>query len=194
MAAIIAPMTIDPQLKLLAWSPDSKWLVVSDSPSYGGVMGLFLLSVETGEKRTLTLPPKDYDDVDPAFSLDGRHLAFARYRGGGTVASDLYVLNLSVDLQPRGLPNGLPSIRVTAPARFGCRTAEPSYLRELSCPVISAYGESVFPVPGKANPCRCRSIAALLWTLPGEAIDLCTRGRFPMSMSGVWIYHLRTGV
>ena len=84
VAAITAPMTLYPQLKFLAWSPDSKWLVVSDGPSYGGVMGLFLLSVETGEKRTLTLPPKEYDDVDPAFSLDGRHLAFVRYRGGGT--------------------------------------------------------------------------------------------------------------
>jgi hypothetical protein len=58
LAAITAPMTLYPQLKFLAWSPDSKWLVVSDGPSYGGVMGLFLLSVETGEKRTLTLPPK----------------------------------------------------------------------------------------------------------------------------------------
>jgi hypothetical protein len=34
-------------------------------------MSLFLLSVETGEKRRLTLPPNEYDDVDPAFSLDG---------------------------------------------------------------------------------------------------------------------------
>jgi Tol biopolymer transport system component/DNA-binding winged helix-turn-helix (wHTH) protein len=107
VAAITAPITAYPQLKFLAWSPDGKWLVVSDGPSYGGVMGLFLLSVETGEKRTLTLPPKDYDDVDPAFSLDGRHLAFARYRGGGTFASDLYVLNLSVDLQPQGSPERL---------------------------------------------------------------------------------------
>jgi Tol biopolymer transport system component len=107
LAAITAPMTLYPQLKFLAWSPDNKWLVVSDGPSYGGVMGLFLLSVETGEKRALTLPPKDYDDVDPAFSLDGRHLAFARYRGGGTVASDLYVLSLSVDLQPQGSPERL---------------------------------------------------------------------------------------
>jgi Tol biopolymer transport system component/DNA-binding winged helix-turn-helix (wHTH) protein len=107
LAAIPAPITLYPQLKFLAWSPDSKWLVVSDGPSYGGVMGLFLLSVETAEKRALTLPPKDYDDVDPAFSLDGRHLAFARYRGGGTVASDLYVQNLSVDIQPQGSPERL---------------------------------------------------------------------------------------
>ena len=38
-------------------------------------MSLFLLSVETGEKRRLTLPPNEYDDVDPSFSPDMRHLA-----------------------------------------------------------------------------------------------------------------------
>src|SRR5258707_5356809 len=94
---------------------------------------------------------------------------------------------------PRGLPNGLPFITVTAPAQFGLRTAEPSCLHDLGNPVITAFGGSVFPVSRRANPCRCRSIAALFWTSPGEAVDSCTRGRFPMSMSGVWIYHLLTG-
>jgi Tol biopolymer transport system component/DNA-binding winged helix-turn-helix (wHTH) protein len=107
LAAVTAPLTLYPQSKFIAWSPDGKWLVVSDAPSYGGVMSLFLLSVETGEKRRITLPPKEYDDVDPSFSLDMRHLAFARYTGGGGASSDLYVVNLSPDPQPEGSPERL---------------------------------------------------------------------------------------
>jgi Tol biopolymer transport system component/DNA-binding winged helix-turn-helix (wHTH) protein len=107
LAAVTAPLTLYPQSKFIAWSPDGKWLVVSDAPSYGGVMSLFLLSVETGEKRRLTLPANEYDDVDPAFSLDMRHLAFARYTGANGASSDLYVLNLSPDLQPEGAPERL---------------------------------------------------------------------------------------
>jgi Tol biopolymer transport system component len=83
LASVTAPLTVYPRSRFIAWSPDSKWLVVSDGPSYGGVMGLFLLSVETGEKRRITLPPNEYDDVDPSFSLDMKHLAFARYAGAG---------------------------------------------------------------------------------------------------------------
>jgi Tol biopolymer transport system component len=104
LGEVTAPLTMFPQARFISWSPDSKWLVVSDAPSFGSVMGLFLLSVETGEKRRVTLPSKSYDDVDPAFSLDMRHIAFVRYVAGGTIASDLYVLNLSADLQPQGLP------------------------------------------------------------------------------------------
>jgi hypothetical protein len=67
-------------------------------------MGLFLLSVETGEKPRITLPPNEDDDVDAAFSPDMRHLVFAPYTGAAGASSDLYALNLSRDLQPEGPP------------------------------------------------------------------------------------------
>jgi Tol biopolymer transport system component/DNA-binding winged helix-turn-helix (wHTH) protein len=107
LAAVTAPLTVYPRSRFIAWSQDSKWLVVSDGPSYGGVMGLFLLSIETGAKRRITLPPNEYDDVDPSFSPDMRHLAFARYAGAGGAWSDLYTLKLSADLQPEGSPERL---------------------------------------------------------------------------------------
>jgi len=65
-----------------------------------------ILSVETGEKLRITLPPNQYNDYDPAFSLDMRHLAFVRYTEGGA-ASDLYTLKLSADLQAQGSPERL---------------------------------------------------------------------------------------
>ena len=90
----------------LAWSPDSTWLAVcdweEDSP---GPLSLFLLSVDSGERRKLTRPPEDsatLGDVYPAFSPDGRTLAFSRYGSG--VRSDLYLLDLDEDLNPQGEP------------------------------------------------------------------------------------------
>ena len=90
--------------RLLAWSPDGKWLVVSDERRNDASSGLFLLSVSTGSKRRLTLPPPMEDDLDPAFSSDMRRLAFVRRSG---VAGDLYVLELTTDLHSRGEPRRL---------------------------------------------------------------------------------------
>ena len=115
----------------LAWSPDSKLLVISEragpetasfSPNLPGAYGthpfsLFLLSVDTGEKRRLTFPSSgSMADAGPAFSPDGRSLAFVRDSALGV--SDVYVLALSSDLHPAGEPHRLTSWNrfVTSPA------------------------------------------------------------------------------
>lgn len=104
-------MTVLPEfsfrLRFINWSPDGKWLAVPDGPNSAGVMSLFLLSVETGEKRRLTFPPVDYDDISPAFSPDKRQLTFVRSSSWGASASDLYLLELSADLKPREEPQRL---------------------------------------------------------------------------------------
>jgi Tol biopolymer transport system component/predicted Ser/Thr protein kinase len=87
----------------LAWSPDGGWFVISDKGSTQEPSGLLLLSTQTGEKRKLTSPPaKLIGDTDPAFSADGRSLAFVRLVGYS--ASDLYLLSLSNDFKPIGEP------------------------------------------------------------------------------------------
>jgi eukaryotic-like serine/threonine-protein kinase len=91
--------------KLLAWSPDGKWLVVPEGRSVDAVVGLFLTSAETGEKRRLTLPPPGYEDVDPAFSPDMTRLAFVRH--SGVSAGDVHVLDFSRELDVRGEPKRL---------------------------------------------------------------------------------------
>ena len=88
------------EARWLCWHPGGKWLaVVCDQDSAQDPFAIFLLSLEKGEKRRLTSPPKGtMGDSNPAFSPDGRSLVFVR--GGG--ASEIYLLALSAGLLPEG--------------------------------------------------------------------------------------------
>jgi Tol biopolymer transport system component len=87
---LIVPALGGPERKVLAsgirvhkisWSPDGKWLALTDSPDNRAARGIAMISVETGEKRRLTNPPASSFDLRPAFSPDGRQLAFVRDNG-----------------------------------------------------------------------------------------------------------------
>jgi len=90
----------------MSWHPSGKWLAVAgnkDSPDESDA--IYLLSPETGERRPLTSPPKGAGaDVWPAFSPDGRTLAFVRGIGA---SRELYLLRVSTDLLPKGEPKQL---------------------------------------------------------------------------------------
>jgi Tol biopolymer transport system component/predicted Ser/Thr protein kinase len=96
----------------LSWSPDSQWLVIADKSSALEPPALFLLSIESGEKRRLTTPPNQSTaDFFPAFSPDGRTVAFIRaigYDGYSGSASNVYLLTVSSDFAPIGPPKQLP--------------------------------------------------------------------------------------
>jgi Tol biopolymer transport system component len=85
----------------IAWSVDGNSLVVSDRDSPKEPHGLFLLSIETGEKRRLTSPSGQLaGDSWPAFSPDGRILVFSRTVDAGL--GDLYQLTFKDGLEPSG--------------------------------------------------------------------------------------------
>jgi Tol biopolymer transport system component len=87
----------------LAWSPNGKYLTFVDRETPGSPRSLYLLDVETREKRKLTEPPAGWvGDGLSVFSPDGRSLAFARQRGG--YPTDIYLLRLSEKGEARGEP------------------------------------------------------------------------------------------
>lgn len=63
----------------LHWSPDDKWIVLSDKTVASEPFSLFLVSTTTGERRRLTTPPtSSIGDCSPVFSPDGRQIAYVR--------------------------------------------------------------------------------------------------------------------
>jgi Tol biopolymer transport system component/DNA-binding winged helix-turn-helix (wHTH) protein len=76
----------------LDWSPDGKLMAVADKDSVSEQKGIFLLSVETGDRRRLTTPPKSGFDFQPRFSPDGDMIAFIRTRS--VVVQDLFVVSV----------------------------------------------------------------------------------------------------
>jgi serine/threonine protein kinase len=83
------------------WTPDGKYLIFPDRAGSEDFTALYILNVETGEKRRVTAPPdKRYADMAPAVSPDGRSVAFVR--AGGREQTQLFVLPLSTEFQPQG--------------------------------------------------------------------------------------------
>jgi len=68
----------------LSWSPDGNLVAYSDHPDPSEPASIFLLSLDSSEVRRLTSPRGSVGDYNPAFSPDGRTLAFNRGSQGVT--------------------------------------------------------------------------------------------------------------
>jgi eukaryotic-like serine/threonine-protein kinase len=89
---------------LLSWSPDGRWLVTA-AHSYANdirseMRGMRLVDTSSGDVRSITSPDGSNYHTAPAFSPDGRHLAYLSCRGG--YACQVDVLELGADSVPRG--------------------------------------------------------------------------------------------
>jgi Tol biopolymer transport system component len=93
----------------MAWSRDSKSLIVSAVDRPNEPNRLVLISLETGERKILTNPPVPtlVGDGAPALSPDGRTLAFLRETGMNLAS--LFVMDLASDLTPLGEPRQVPT-------------------------------------------------------------------------------------
>jgi len=138
-------LKVEPMSRLLCWHPGGKWLAVAcDQDSAVAPSAIFLLSTETGERRRLTSPPKGTRlDTNPAFSPDGRSLAFVRYNHGQT--SEIYLLRFSAGLLPEGEPKQLTSMNLD--------TCYPAWMPDGK--------EIVFASGSKSHACR-------LWRIPAS--------------------------
>ena len=95
-------MQTSPVYKRIEWSPDGRWIVMEDGTSAAEGYGLILVSVETGERRQLTQPRPNQADLEPAFTPDGRTLAYAKDVGNGV--SLIYLLSLNSQMMAEGQP------------------------------------------------------------------------------------------
>jgi Tol biopolymer transport system component len=96
----------------LSWSPDGKVLAVPDKGSPNEPDGLFLVSAETATKSRLTSSPAQATwmrgDSRPAFSPDGRSLAFLRSES--FVAPDIYLISVAAGGAPTRIVRGFRRI------------------------------------------------------------------------------------
>ncbi|MCP9494024.1 MAG: winged helix-turn-helix domain-containing protein [Pyrinomonadaceae bacterium MAG19_C2-C3] len=80
-----------PTLSGVSFSPDGKTLAVDNGDTSGEQTGIFLVTVETGEKRRLTAPPEYAADDKPKFSPDGKSIVFVR--SFGSIVQELFVVS-----------------------------------------------------------------------------------------------------
>jgi Tol biopolymer transport system component/DNA-binding winged helix-turn-helix (wHTH) protein len=88
---------------LFAWLPDGKWVVTN---------GLMLLSIETGETRSLTSPlpfSESFTDAFPAVSPDGHTIAFGH--SFSYFNRSICLLDLDKDLRLKAEPRQLTFIK-----------------------------------------------------------------------------------
>ena len=130
----------------LAWSADSSSLLVTDSPGEGQPDALFVVSLETGEKRRLTNPqPPVLADTSPAVSSDGRSLVFLRRTSWGS--GELHLLPLGSGVTAAGEPRRL------TPAEL--RADYPVWMPDGNEIIFSAKGGLWrLAVPGENTPMR----------------------------------------
>jgi Tol biopolymer transport system component len=97
----ITPNAIGIPLPAIAWTPDSRWLIIAEAPVPEGPNALKLVSPETSEARWLTAPPANSPgDCCPVVSPDGRTLAFLRATPGRQQTPIL------LPIAPNGEPSG----------------------------------------------------------------------------------------
>ena len=95
-----------------AWSPDNRFLVITDHAGEKKPDALFAVSVETGEKRQLTYPePPAVGDTLPAVSPNGRFLIFQRALGSN--AAELHLLQLGEGMSAAGATRRIASVAVS---------------------------------------------------------------------------------
>ena len=100
----------------IGWSPDGHWLVAGRSGENGSASqprGIYLIPVDGGEARSLIASSPVTTDSQPAFSPDGRRLAYVSCSRLGEYTSpcDVYLVELNAAHTPLMPPRRLTTHR-----------------------------------------------------------------------------------
>ena len=79
----------------LDWSPDGKWIAFQDALPPDNLSRLYLLSPETLESRQIPHAPECLAEGSPAFSHDGKHLAYSCVQNMEHRESRIYTVAIS---------------------------------------------------------------------------------------------------
>lgn len=170
IAALAGPTGYRP-----SWTPDGQGLVVMDSELPGAPPSLYRVDLDSGQKRRITTAEATgTGDWCPAFSPDGRTLAFLRNTGSRRL-SPLYVMGVT----SKGLPAGQPRQIESGPTEFAdfdwsadgrsliCTT--PSGL--VRQPVSGGPAEPL-PFPGGSQPAVASRGRRLVYVQPFRDTDI----------------------
>ncbi len=139
----------------IAWTPDSRQLVLSRPDDDGATWSLYLVDAGGGEMRRLTESPAR--DSAPALSADGRNLAFSRRVGD---KGEIHLLPLRQDFTPADRPRLLVGEALLREVHLDA-CYMPAWTRNGREIVFGAFprGPRLFRVNASGAP-RVRSISA----------------------------------
>jgi serine/threonine protein kinase len=102
----------------VSWCPDSTCMIATDSPGQGTADALFVISLDTGERRQLTFPQGLVADNDAIVAPRGDAIVFRR--DGTPFSGQFHRLALKARMVPDGDP-----VRLTATLSAGRATFTP---------------------------------------------------------------------
>ena len=166
----------------IAWSPDGRWLAVSPVGVRSIVTGITLVSPTTGERIEWASIDASYaGSTEPAFSFDGRRIAFTRERGD--LVADVYVATVGADGRPIGPPMLLS--QVGKGARWPLWTPDGEHLLLIDGSATSNGGVVRVRIDG-GSPTERIGLSTTSLALSRDGTRLAISEAEPIRTSGEW--------